>query len=84
MFVNMKTVLLLMLAFAYTVAEDEDAESEIVEIPDKPAGITSPLDDCDPEMIGFELITGNFLRKIKKMSLQHPRNSNFFYKIQLT
>ncbi|XP_044762472.1 uncharacterized protein LOC123319521 [Coccinella septempunctata] len=59
MFLNMKTILLLMLAIAYTIADEEDAESEVVEIPEKPIGMASALDDCDPEMIGFELITGN-------------------------
>lgn len=32
----------------------------MVSAPEKlPAPPPSPLDDCDPEMIGFELITGN-------------------------
>ncbi|XP_017770315.1 PREDICTED: uncharacterized protein LOC108558039, partial [Nicrophorus vespilloides] len=39
--------------------QSEDDESEIVDVPESvPAPPPSPLDDCDPEMIGFELITG--------------------------
>ncbi|CAH1184115.1 unnamed protein product [Phyllotreta striolata] len=35
-------------------------ESEAPNAPENlPATLPSPLDDCDPEMIGFELITGN-------------------------
>ncbi|XP_028134661.1 uncharacterized protein LOC114329670 [Diabrotica virgifera virgifera] len=37
-----------------------DSETEIINTPEKAAPPPpSPLDDCDPEMIGFELITGN-------------------------
>ncbi|EFA00860.1 hypothetical protein TcasGA2_TC003763 [Tribolium castaneum] len=44
---------------AYSRGLGEDVEAEIVEAPDKlPAPPPSPLDDCDPELIGFELITG--------------------------
>jgi hypothetical protein len=47
----------MMVVAAYTRGEDVDVE--VVEAPDKlPAPPPSPLDDCDPELIGFELITG--------------------------
>ncbi|CAG9837045.1 unnamed protein product [Diabrotica balteata] len=37
-----------------------DSETEIINTPEKATPPPpSPLDDCDPEMIGFELITGN-------------------------
>lgn len=40
-------------------AQNEDTESEVITAPEKlPAPPPGPLDDCDPEMIGFELITG--------------------------
>lgn len=40
-------------------AQNVDTESEVITAPEKlPAPPPGPLDDCDPEMIGFELITG--------------------------
>lgn len=40
------------------LAED-DEDAEIVSAPDHlPPSAPGPLDDCDPEMVGFELVTG--------------------------
>lgn len=50
---------LIVLSVASTHAADEDTEAEVIDAPDKyPAPAPSPLDDCDPEKVGFELITG--------------------------
>lgn len=47
----------ILLLTACSKAQPDD--SDVVEAPDKlPAPPPSPLDDCDPELIGFELITG--------------------------
>ncbi|KAL3278964.1 hypothetical protein HHI36_016482 [Cryptolaemus montrouzieri] len=59
MFINKKAILFLIMSIAYRVMGDEDPDSEIIEVPDKPINMPSSLEDCDSEMIGFELITGN-------------------------
>ncbi|XP_057658095.1 uncharacterized protein LOC130895022 [Diorhabda carinulata] len=42
------------------LSQTVDSETDIVNSPENAAPPPpSPLDDCDPEMIGFELITGN-------------------------
>lgn len=58
---RIRTLLFALLAAAHTLAQNDDgADSEVASAPEKlPAPPPSPLDDCDPEMIGFELITGN-------------------------
>lgn len=41
------------------MAQKDDSDTEVINAPEKvPAPPPGPLDDCDPEMIGFELITG--------------------------
>ncbi|KAJ8952869.1 hypothetical protein NQ318_006485 [Aromia moschata] len=54
-------LLFVLLAVTYTRCQDDDAD--VVNGGDAPeklaAPLPSPLDDCDPEMVGFELITGN-------------------------
>lgn len=41
------------------VAQNDDSDAEIVNVPEKaPPPPPGPLDDCDPDMIGFELVTG--------------------------
>lgn len=48
-----------MLATVATMGQNEDADAEIIDAPEKlPTPPSGPIDDCDPEMIGFELITG--------------------------
>lgn len=38
---------------------DVDSESDIITAPDQlPPSAAGPLEDCDPEMVGFELVTG--------------------------
>lgn len=58
---RIRTLLFVLLAAAHTLAQNDDsANPEVVSTPEKlPAPSPSSLDDCDPEMIGFELITGN-------------------------
>lgn len=52
-------LLFLLLASVYTTRGQNDSDADVVEGPDKaPAPPPSALDDCDPELIGFELITG--------------------------
>ncbi|KAJ8917975.1 hypothetical protein NQ315_011428, partial [Exocentrus adspersus] len=53
-----RALLFSLLAVAHSLAQKDDSLDS--ETPEKlPAPPPSPLDDCDPEMIGFELITGN-------------------------
>lgn len=57
------SLLLLVAAMAYSTSgqnnNEDNSDSEVVDAPDKlPPPPPSPLDDCDPEMVGFELITG--------------------------
>ncbi|KAK9878807.1 hypothetical protein WA026_003645 [Henosepilachna vigintioctopunctata] len=60
MFLRKSTILFMAMAAVYvTAGEDVVTDSEVVEIPDKPISMPSGLEECDPEMIGFELITGN-------------------------
>lgn len=41
------------------VAQNEESDAEVVNVPEKvPPPPPGPLDECDPEMIGFELVTG--------------------------
>ncbi|XP_018565371.1 uncharacterized protein LOC108906544 [Anoplophora glabripennis] len=58
---RIRTLLFALLAAAHTLAQKDDgSDSEVVSAPENlPVPPPSPLDDCDPEMIGFELITGN-------------------------
>lgn len=56
----MKWTLLVMLA-AIVVTNGQDDETSIADLEETPDHLNAPpsaLDDCDPEMIGFELITG--------------------------
>lgn len=61
-----KETLVLLLVTSLTscqdsIAQAQESDSEIVDAPEKMAPGApppSPLDDCDPEMVGFELITG--------------------------
>lgn len=40
-------------------APEDDPESDIVSAPEGlPPSAPGPLEDCDPDMIGFELVTG--------------------------
>lgn len=51
--------LLLLIAAVATQNEEDTSEAEIVNTPEKtPVPPPSPLDECDPDMIGFELVTG--------------------------
>lgn len=51
--------LLTVLAAYVANGQNEGIASDVGDAPEKqPAPPPSPLDDCDPEMIGFELITG--------------------------
>lgn len=56
-----RALLFVLVAVAHAVAQNEDdVDSDVTSTPDRlPAPPPSALDDCDPEMIGFELITGN-------------------------
>ncbi|KAJ8981761.1 hypothetical protein NQ317_002355 [Molorchus minor] len=55
-----QATLLTLLAVAYAMGQNEDLDGVAATGPEKlPAPPPSPLDECDPEMIGFELITGN-------------------------
>lgn len=55
----MKWALLVVLAAMAADCQDEEAVADLEETPDHlPNPPPSALDDCDPEMIGFELITG--------------------------
>lgn len=52
------TLLIVLVAYAAN-GQNSESEAETIDAPEKlPAPPPSPLDDCDPEMIGFELITG--------------------------
>lgn len=54
-----RILLTLIISAAYTRGQNEESDVEVVEAPEKIAlPPPSPLDDCDPELIGFELITG--------------------------
>lgn len=53
------TLLIVLVACAADGQHNNDSESETIDAPEKlPAPPPSALDDCDTEMIGFELITG--------------------------
>lgn len=57
------TLLVMLAAIMVTNGQDEEAVADLEETPDHLLNDDnnqppSPLDDCDPEMIGFELITG--------------------------
>ncbi|CAH1134466.1 unnamed protein product [Ceutorhynchus assimilis] len=55
-----KELLVILLGISLTTCQ-EATDSEVIDAPEKlPSGVPppSPLDDCDPEMVGFELITG--------------------------
>lgn len=52
-------VLLVVLVSLAVNGQNDKKDSDQADAPEKlPAPPPNPLDDCDPEMIGFELITG--------------------------